>query len=176
MNGLEFNQENWDLLLDRVQYLKTEVQKYKYDFLTALRMRKDFDGYLTTLFEMYEFERRLFTMILIDINDLHTVNRVHGYAAGDNLILKIANVLSKAFVECNGTEVFRIGGDEFTVLLKGYNQVKLDEILSGIEGVTYAYTVCDPNSDIEYASPAHVFRVTDNKVIEKKKERKTVRL
>ena len=174
MHNLEFNQENWDLILDRMQYLKTEVKKYKYDHLTGLRMRKDFDGYLTTLFEMYEFEDRMFTLILVDVMDLHNTNRLYGYTAGDELIKKVVQQLQQAFKECNGTEVFRVGGDEFTVLIKGHNQEKLEGVLSSLTNVTYAYTVCDPNSDEEFASPSHIFKITDQKLVQKKVEVKRI--
>jgi GGDEF domain-containing protein len=176
MKNLEFNQENWDLILDRMQYLRTEVKKYKYDHLTGLRMRKDFDGYLTTLFEMYEFEDRLFTLVLVDVVNLHNTNRTLGYTAGDNLIKSVVTQLQQSFKECNGTEVFRVGGDEFTVLIKGYHKEKLENVLASLKGVTFAYTVCDPRLGEEFASPSHVFKLTDQKLIDKKSKNKIERL
>lgn len=176
MKNLEFNQENWDLILDRVQYLKKEVKKYKYDHLTGLRMRKDFDGYLTTLFEMYEFEDRMFTLVLVDVINLHNTNRIYGYTAGDELIKTVVQQIQYSFKECNGTEVFRVGGDEFTILIKGYNQIKLEEILESLTDVTFAYTVCDPIVNDEFASPSHVFKLTDQKLINKKSKIKVERL
>lgn len=162
---IEMNQENWDILLERIQYLKNEVRKYKYDFLTGLKMRKDFDGYLRTLYEMCEFEDRDFTIILIDIDGLHELNRTLGYSQGDELIKFVADSLV-VFRECNGTEIFRIGGDEFGVLIKGHNEIELNEALSKLEKCTWAYTHVTPDRD--FGSPAHVFKITDSKVIAKK--------
>lgn len=158
-------------LSERIQYLRTEVKRYKYDFLTGLKMRMDFDGYLKTLFEMYEFEDRDFTLVLIDVDGLHYVNRTEGYVAGDRLIQNISSTLITAFAECNGSEVFRIGGDEFAVLIKGFNEENLKILIKSMDKVTCAYSVVDQNHP--YASPADVFRKTDKELINKKKQIRT---
>jgi diguanylate cyclase (GGDEF)-like protein len=169
---LEMNKENWDILLERIQYLKNEVRKYKYDFLTGLKMRKDFDGYLRILFEMCDFENRDFTIILIDIDGLHDLNRNSGYSKGDELIKTVADSLI-VFKECNGTEIFRIGGDEFGILVKGHDESKLEQALNKLEKCTWAYTHVTPDKD--FGSPAHVFKITDDKIIAKKLDKNTSR-
>jgi diguanylate cyclase (GGDEF)-like protein len=165
----KMSQENWEIMIERIQYLRNEVKKYKYDFLTGLKLRKDFDEYLRTLYEMYEFENREFTIVLIDINGLHTLNRTVGYTAGDDLIKGVSAVLVDTFKECNGSEVFRIGGDEFAILIKSFNKDRLESFLESIEHVTYAYTHVETTKD--YGSPANVFKMTDNQIISKKKSR-----
>lgn len=162
--------ETINILLERIQYLRTEVKKYKYDFLSGLKMRTDFDGYLKTLFEMYEFEDRAFTFILVDIDGLHSVNRTSGYFAGDSMIKGIAKQLVQSFQECNGTEVFRIGGDEFAVLLKGTNKEKLEELLDSIQNITYTYVIVDQED--MFASPSDLFRKVDKELVNKKNQRK----
>lgn len=165
---LEFTQENWEMVLDRIQYLKREVKKYKYDFLTSLRLRKDFDSYFSTLFEMYEFEDRPFALLLIDVVNLHNINRVQGYSAGDELLKEVANQLKVAFIECNGTEVFRIGGDEFTVLVKLPEENRLVSFLDTLNNVTYSYVICDPKTSEEFASPAQILKLADKRLLERK--------
>jgi diguanylate cyclase (GGDEF)-like protein len=163
---MEMNKENWDILLERIQYLKEEVRKYKYDYLTGLKMRKDFDGYLKTLYEMYEFEDRTFTLVLVDIDGLHAVNRNEGYGKGDDLIIRVANQLLQSFEGCNGKEVFRIGGDEFAVLIKGFEKEKLESLLLSLDDVTTAYLNIDVTKD--YGSPSNVFKIVDKEIISKK--------
>lgn len=130
----------------------------------------DFDGYLKTLFEMYEFEERPFTFILVDINGLHNLNRDEGYFAGDQLIKSVAKALLSTFENCNGTEVFRIGGDEFTVLIKGAPKEDIGQYLNSIENITYVYVVI--SREDQFASPQDLFRRTDKTLISKKKDRK----
>lgn len=158
--------ETINTLSERIQYLRTEVRKYKYDFLTGLKTRMDFDGYLKTLFEMYEFEDREFTLVLIDVDGLHFVNRTEGYGAGDKLINEIAQILILAFAECNGSEVFRIGGDESAILIKGFREENLQSLINSISNATCSYSVV--NKDNHFASPADVFRKTDKELINKK--------
>ena len=54
-------------------------------------------------------------ILFIDLNGLKMVNDTFGHTAGDELILKVAEILRR---NCRkGNIVARIGGDEFTVLL-----------------------------------------------------------
>jgi diguanylate cyclase (GGDEF)-like protein len=163
---MEMNKENWDILLENIQYLKDEVRKYKYDYLTGLKMRNDFDNYLRSLYEMYEFENQTFTLVLVDIDGLHAVNRNEGYEKGDNLITSVANQLIQSFNDCNGKEVFRIGGDEFAILIKGFAKEKLEELLSQLDDVTTSYLNIDVTKD--YGSPSNIFKIVDKEIIAKK--------
>ncbi|MBR4760161.1 MAG: GGDEF domain-containing protein, partial [Lachnospiraceae bacterium] len=73
-------------------------------------------------------------VIVCDVNGLKHVNDTKGHAAGDQLIKDAANLLSEYFMHGS---VFRIGGDEFVVLLqgKGYDkrQENIDEFNRKVE-------------------------------------------
>lgn len=58
---------------------------------------------------------KAFAYILVDINGLKTINDTLGHAAGDELILGAAFCLKQCFGKLG--KVYRIGGDEFVVLL-----------------------------------------------------------
>ena len=68
-----------------------------------------------------------FSCIYIDVNELHVINNKYGHAAGDEMLLYIANTLKEAFT---GQKVYRMGGDEFLVFCKNTPQ---DEAKKGIE-------------------------------------------
>lgn len=54
-------------------------------------------------------------MIVVDIDDLKSINDTYGHTFGDEVIISVANLLKKHF---NGTELIgRIGGDEFMVFV-----------------------------------------------------------
>lgn len=56
-------------------------------------------------------------LVLFDIDRFKAVNDTYGHAAGDQVIVSVANSLSEAFAD--GHIVARFGGEEFTVLILG---------------------------------------------------------
>ena len=57
-----------------------------------------------------------FALVLCDTNNLKKINDTEGHAAGDEYIKKSAKLLCDTFVH---SPVFRVGGDEFVVFLRG---------------------------------------------------------
>ncbi|MDD4344132.1 MAG: transporter substrate-binding domain-containing protein, partial [Eubacteriales bacterium] len=80
--------------------------------------------YLTGLFNRHYFEMKLseldtlenlpLCLIMADVNGLKLVNDSFGHKAGDELLIKVGDVLKKACT--SGEHIFRIGGDEFIIL------------------------------------------------------------
>lgn len=73
--------------------------------------------------EVEELEQELaankdlrFGMAMIDLNYLKLINDTYGHEAGDEAIHTLANIACSVFVN---SPVFRIGGDEFIVILRG---------------------------------------------------------
>ena len=77
---------------------------------------------------IFDEEKSLnFSCIYIDVNELHLRNNKYGHAAGDEMLLYIANSLKEAFY---GHKIYRIGGDEFLVFCQNTTQ---DEVKKSIE-------------------------------------------
>lgn len=64
-----------------------------------------------------------FACIYIDVNELHMHNNKYGHAAGDAMLLYIANTMKQVFF---GHSMYRMGGDEFLVFAKGVNQEEIE--------------------------------------------------
>lgn len=83
-----------------------------HDALTGLHNRRFFEE------EMRRFDnpRDLpLSIIMIDVNGLKLTNDAFGHLKGDELLIKVANLLK---MECRSHDVIaRIGGDEFVILL-----------------------------------------------------------
>ncbi len=102
-----------------------------------LTNQRDFDG-LTGVKNRMAFEREaghvLETLpqdtplcaIMCDLNGLKQANDQFGHLAGDTYIKFAANAIQKAFPE---GVVYRIGGDEFAVVLKGVPQERLERCI-----------------------------------------------
>ena len=68
-----------------------------------------------------EFEKNIrnhqadFGVVVLDINELKNANDLHGHDVGNELIVSSAKIISNVFKH---SPVFRIGGDEFLVVLQ----------------------------------------------------------
>lgn len=71
-----------------------------------------------------------FSCIYIDVNELHLRNNKYGHAAGDEMLLYVANTLKEVFY---GHKIYRMGGDEFLVFAEKASQ---DDIKKGIAILT----------------------------------------
>ncbi len=72
-----------------------------------------------------------FSCIYVDVNELHTINNKFGHAAGDEMLIYIANTLKEVFF---GHRVYRMGGDEFLVFAEKVSQESIkDSIETFIE-------------------------------------------
>ena len=60
-----------------------------------------------------------FSCIYIDVNELHIRNNKYGHAAGDEMLIYIANSLKEVFY---GQHIYRMGGDEFLVFTQKVSQ------------------------------------------------------
>lgn len=87
---------------------KNMVKLYKFDYLTGLKQRHDFE-----VETEHKLKNQSFYLAMFDIIGLHDVNRNNGYIAGDSLIKQVANAIQ----HLDGLwEIYRIGGDEFIAL------------------------------------------------------------
>lgn len=98
-----------------------------------------------------------FAVTVCDINGLKQVNDKHGHNAGDEYIKAATKLICENFKH---SPVFRIGGDEFAVLLKGSDFEKRKELMKnlselqkgnreqGLVTVSYGYSDFDPEMDL----------------------------
>ena len=71
------------------------------------------------------------TLAVVDLNDLKKLNDVHGHSAGDAAIQLVARALRAQFRITD--PVFRIGGDEFLVILEGGHTTDLSGRLHALD-------------------------------------------
>lgn len=146
-------------LLDKeeIAYLKRLVQKYKFDNLTGLKLRTDFEDDFFSRFR----NKEPFCLIVIDLDDLKGINEQLGYLEGDKVIRNIGHYLSD---NMKG-ECYRIGGDEFAVLSYSCVKGKLDKLT----GVSYVKIKADYD---KHKSTKDMFELADKELHIKKKDKK----
>ena len=89
------------------------------DPLTGLASRRVFHEALLEA-EALGAPDRSVSIVLADVFRFRDVNEVHGHLFGDGMLRTIGDLLCRAVPEA--TLVARIGGDEFALLLDGYEE------------------------------------------------------
>lgn len=97
------------------------------DSLTGLRNKHAFSEYETSLDKSIRDKAiENVAVVVCDINGLKHVNDTLGHAAGDKLIKDASVMLCEYF---SHGAVFRTGGDEFVIVLKGKGFDTRDEVM-----------------------------------------------
>ncbi len=104
------------------------------------------------------------TLIFFDLNDFKRVNDKYGHRIGDNLLLKIGNVLKSSVRDCD--MVARLGGDEFGVLL-----FKTDPEIAKIKAAALSCRIADqhvlfPGTRVSVTAAWGVASCDPNKAVE----------
>lgn len=122
-------------LVDRLQDAKTDAESRALtDTLTGLNNRRAMDMTFGQL--LAHPPQDGFGLMLIDLDYFKSVNDTLGHAAGDLVLLEVAKVLREE-VRADD-KVFRVGGDEFVLVLRNCNDLDLmtriaDRIIARLE-------------------------------------------
>lgn len=135
------------------------------DGLTGIGNRTAFQEHLVNL-EEQKTELPSIGIIMFDVNDLKFVNDHMGHQSGDNLLIQSASLIKKAFENLSG-DCYRIGGDEFSILLSGENVLQRCE--QGIEQFQQLVTECNADARLPFRiSIAYGYAMYDKSEPEKK--------
>jgi diguanylate cyclase (GGDEF)-like protein len=85
------------------------------DGLTGLGNHRAFQEELRRQLEHATRHKSPLSLLLIDVDDLKKVNDEHGHATGDELLSAVGRIAMSALRR--GDRAFRVGGDEFAVVL-----------------------------------------------------------
>ncbi len=120
-----------------------------------------------------------FGVVICDVNDLKRINDTRGHSFGDETIQRTSRMITNTF---RHSPVFRIGGDEFAVVLTGRDYKDRDELVEAFRkesdvnkrtgsGPTVAcgLAVYEPEQDRDFSA---VFNRADLQMYENKAELK----
>ena len=149
------------------------------DSLTGV---KSSTAYVSQLEEMNAEIRRgeaePFAIVVCDLNDLKRVNDTLGHDAGDDYIREASRQICEAF---RHSPVYRMGGDEFVVLLTGQDYENREELLASLDKraeenlrtggavVSAGMSAYRPGRDTD---ARHIFERADTLMYQRKKELK----
>ena len=129
--------------------LKKEVEN---DYLTGLKNKKHFSDSLESIFQSFNKANSLVGVIMFDIDHFKRINDTYGHLSGDAILSQLGKLTQVYFADeahCKG--VFRIGGEEFAVLMQGES---FDNVLEKAEGLRQK--VADHTFLLQGGSPVQV--------------------
>ena len=120
---------------EKIHEYTTYINALAYrDSLTGIKNSTAYTETIATINKKINCENPQFAVLVADINNLKETNDKYGHDVGNELIIHTSKILTDIFKD---SLVFRIGGDEFAVILmnddyKNYHNllVKLDEACS----------------------------------------------
>ncbi|CAM5361628.1 diguanylate cyclase [Thauera mechernichensis] len=120
----------------------------RHDPLTGLPNRRAFEESIEQAVSIHRRAGDVVTLLYIDLDRFKPVNDTCGHAAGDRLLRELAGLL-RARLRAQD-HVFRIGGDEFAVILRGCGRGDAHHI---------ATALCDAVAAYEFVCAGRSFKV-----------------
>ncbi len=205
--AVEVNKGNYDVKLETrskdevgiltntfrklIDYLRDYIgdlnEKVYSDALTSLQNKGAFNKLCQEIQKKTEDQNReeplQYAIVMLDCNNLKTINDVYGHEKGDVYLKKASSLICNVFAH---SPVFRVGGDEFTVVLQGQDYENREALFARFEmdeesinamcnnpwdeiHVAYGLGVYDPAVDKEIDS---VIKRADQNMYQKKKAMK----
>ena len=153
------------LLMDRLKVLSSK------DILTGVMNRNEMNNYVDKLSADSNASGISVGVIFTDLNGLKRVNDECGHTMGDTLLKNAAKALEEVF---DTNDIYRAGGDEFTIIVTGITEAELDRRVEAAikasqkyENVCFAIGHCydDSSSNVRNA-----LRIADERMYENKRQ------
>ena len=157
------------------------------DSLTGIRNKTGYDEEINKLKKEMAKGFKDFGVAMVDLNYLKRINDTFGHDKGNFAIVTLCQIICHTFPH---SPVFRIGGDEFVVILQGLDFEHVDELIeefnkmikdrendSELEfweqtSAALGYSAFNPDSDTSYEE---VFKRADAEMYKNKKAMKAAR-
>lgn len=119
-----------DLLNEKTEKKLLEQREYllSIDTLTELHNRNYLISKVLINLDISPYPQ---VLIVCDLNNLKLINDNYGHQQGDMLLKLFADTLKEVFI--NKYSLFRIGGDEFLVVLTGTNEEEAKQFIKDIK-------------------------------------------
>lgn len=97
-----------------------------HDALTHVKNKAAYDEMREKMLKEIEDEKAEFGLVMADVNCLKNINDIYGHEKGDEYIKGACKIICDIYAHSN---VYRIGGDEFVVLLQNRDYQNREKLL-----------------------------------------------
>ena len=182
---LENIEEEFRQKEEQERILQSARRMARMDVLTGIRNKNAFTEYIATVNEKINSisENYHFGIIMCDVNDLKKINDTRGHSFGDEAIQRTSRLICDIF---DHSPVFRVGGDEFVVVLDGRDYDMREQLLAKLREESVAnklsrsgpvvacgMAVFERDTDDSFDS---VYKRADKRMYEHKKELKSTKI
>lgn len=173
------NEKKLSAMEDKASQLEALANR---DSLTGIRNKTAYDNEIKSLEYNLHLGNTDFGIGVVDLNYLKVINDTYGHEKGNEAIKNICRIVCVTFAH---SPVFRVGGDEFAIILKDHDLENIDSLVEKFnnelaalaenkdlqpwEAVSAAigYATYDADKD---AGAVNVFKRADNNMYENKKK------
>ena len=135
------------------------------DALTGIGNRAAFDIACDKLEDQKKNENFDFMLVCFDVDDLKRINDTYGHEFGDKHLIAASSMLVEAFGDIG--DLFRIGGDEFSMFVSGKANPKqlFAERLEKLRLLEEAYNKEHPDKGVRISSGTFCLSETEDRTI-----------
>jgi diguanylate cyclase (GGDEF)-like protein len=138
----------------------------KTDALTGLSNRRHFDEVLPQQMSSANRSNELLALVIIDIDHFKNYNDTFGHPAGDLALVALANLL-KVQMKRGNDAVFRLGGEEFSLLYQAKNGTSALKLIEDIRvAVESLEQYCDLEKKITISAGLLLINARQNLTVE----------
>ncbi|MBQ9411885.1 MAG: GGDEF domain-containing protein [Oscillospiraceae bacterium] len=116
--------------LTSVVYAESELARMNVlankDALTNVRNKNAYDAFAEGLQENIRNNSACFALLMLDLNHLKRINDTYGHEKGDQYLIRCCAIACEVYAH---SPVFRVGGDEFIIVLTGRDYQERDALL-----------------------------------------------
>ncbi|WP_425144710.1 diguanylate cyclase domain-containing protein [Deinococcus sp.] len=105
------------------------------DALTGLGNRRAFEAELEAAVRLADATGEPLGLLSIDLDGLKGLNDLYGHAQGDELLRAFGRAMKRQFLTSDHS--YRLGGDEYAILLPGVHPGLADELLSKVQRIAH---------------------------------------